>query len=131
MCDKKNSVLFTDTECVVLSSDFKLTDENHVLLKVPRKNNMYNVDLRNLVPQQGKFDGKADGGFFVGYSVNKSIDAGQAKKKTVPSHEYILLPLWTPDSPISSSLKSSDDKVADDVEKKTIEDLAKEDDKDD
>nr|GEX15147.1 ribonuclease H-like domain-containing protein [Tanacetum cinerariifolium] len=29
MCDKKNSVLFTDTECVVLSSDFKLPDENH------------------------------------------------------------------------------------------------------
>ncbi|GJY03772.1 hypothetical protein Tco_0369712 [Tanacetum coccineum] len=26
-CDKKNSVLFTDTECVVLSLDFKLTDE--------------------------------------------------------------------------------------------------------
>ncbi|GKC02565.1 hypothetical protein Tco_0994175 [Tanacetum coccineum] len=37
MCDKKNSVLFTDTECVVLSPDFKLTDESHVLLKVPRK----------------------------------------------------------------------------------------------
>ncbi|GJR33002.1 putative ribonuclease H-like domain-containing protein [Tanacetum coccineum] len=53
MCDKKNSVLFTDTECVVLSSDFKLTDENHVLLKVPRKNNMYSVDLRNVVPQGG------------------------------------------------------------------------------
>ncbi|GJU77478.1 hypothetical protein Tco_1274548 [Tanacetum coccineum] len=30
MCDKKNSVLFTDTECVVLSPDFKLTDESHV-----------------------------------------------------------------------------------------------------
>ncbi|GKA13471.1 hypothetical protein Tco_0693117 [Tanacetum coccineum] len=40
MCDKKNSVLFTDTECVVLSPDFKLTDESHVLLKVPRKDNM-------------------------------------------------------------------------------------------
>ncbi|GKD71712.1 ribonuclease H-like domain-containing protein [Tanacetum coccineum] len=53
MCDKKNSVFFTDTECVVLSSDFKLTDENHVLLKVPRKNNMYSVDLRNVVPQRG------------------------------------------------------------------------------
>ncbi|GKD15299.1 ribonuclease H-like domain-containing protein [Tanacetum coccineum] len=53
MCDKKNNVLFTDTECVVLSSDFKLTDENHVLLKVPRKNNMYSVDLRNVVPQGG------------------------------------------------------------------------------
>ncbi|GKD18217.1 hypothetical protein Tco_1207375, partial [Tanacetum coccineum] len=32
MCDKKNSILFTDTECVVLSPDFKLIDENHVLL---------------------------------------------------------------------------------------------------
>ncbi|GJT92971.1 putative ribonuclease H-like domain-containing protein [Tanacetum coccineum] len=53
MCDKKNSVLFTDTECVVLSLDFKLTDESHVLLKVPRKDNMYNVDLKNVVPQGG------------------------------------------------------------------------------
>ncbi|GJT72092.1 putative ribonuclease H-like domain-containing protein [Tanacetum coccineum] len=53
MCDKKNSVLFTDTECVVLSPDFKLTDESHVLLKVPRENNMYSVDLKNVVPQGG------------------------------------------------------------------------------
>nr|GEU63816.1 ribonuclease H-like domain-containing protein [Tanacetum cinerariifolium] len=50
MCDKKNSVLFTNTKCIVLSSDFKLPDENHVLLKVPRENNMYNVDLKNVVP---------------------------------------------------------------------------------
>nr|GFA41442.1 ribonuclease H-like domain-containing protein [Tanacetum cinerariifolium] len=50
MCDKKNSVLFTDTECIVLSSKFKLPDENHVLLRVPRENNMYNVDLKNIVP---------------------------------------------------------------------------------
>nr|GEY88030.1 ribonuclease H-like domain-containing protein [Tanacetum cinerariifolium] len=50
MCDKKNSVLFTDTECIVLSSDFKLPDENHVLFRVPRENNMYNVDLKNIVP---------------------------------------------------------------------------------
>nr|GEX32105.1 ribonuclease H-like domain-containing protein [Tanacetum cinerariifolium] len=28
MCDKKNSVLFTDTECLVLSPDFKLSDES-------------------------------------------------------------------------------------------------------
>ncbi|GJW36345.1 hypothetical protein Tco_0059265 [Tanacetum coccineum] len=53
MCDKKNNVLFTDTECVVLSPDFKLTDESHVLLKVPRKDNMYSVDLKNVVPQGG------------------------------------------------------------------------------
>nr|GFA23869.1 ribonuclease H-like domain-containing protein [Tanacetum cinerariifolium] len=50
MCDKKNNVLFTDTECVVLSSDFKLSDENHVLLRVSRKNNMYNVDPKKIVP---------------------------------------------------------------------------------
>ncbi|GJU99925.1 hypothetical protein Tco_1329196 [Tanacetum coccineum] len=28
MCDKKNYVLFTDTECLVLSPNFKLPDEN-------------------------------------------------------------------------------------------------------
>nr|GEV66844.1 hypothetical protein [Tanacetum cinerariifolium] len=50
MCDKKNGVLFTDTECVVLSSDYKFSDENHVLLRVPKENNMYNVDLKNVVP---------------------------------------------------------------------------------
>ncbi|GKF67651.1 hypothetical protein Tco_0197330, partial [Tanacetum coccineum] len=33
--------------------DFKLTDKSHVLLKVPRKDNMYNVDLKNVVPQVG------------------------------------------------------------------------------
>nr|GEV32682.1 putative ribonuclease H-like domain-containing protein [Tanacetum cinerariifolium] len=52
MCDKKNSVLFTDTECVVLSFGYKLPDENHVLLRVPRENNMYNVDLKNVVPSE-------------------------------------------------------------------------------
>nr|GEX99477.1 hypothetical protein [Tanacetum cinerariifolium] len=48
MYDKKNIVLFTDTECLVLSLDFKLPDENQVLLKVPRENNMYNVNLKNI-----------------------------------------------------------------------------------
>nr|GEV15979.1 hypothetical protein [Tanacetum cinerariifolium] len=50
MCDKKNSVLFIDTECIVLSPEFKLPNENQVLLRVPRENNMYNVDLKNIVP---------------------------------------------------------------------------------
>ncbi|GJZ65900.1 ribonuclease H-like domain-containing protein [Tanacetum coccineum] len=47
MCDKKNKVLFTDTECLVLSSDFKLPDENQVLLRIPRQNNMYSFNLRD------------------------------------------------------------------------------------
>nr|GFB16958.1 ribonuclease H-like domain-containing protein [Tanacetum cinerariifolium] len=52
MCDKKNYVLFTDTECLVLSPKFKLPYENQVLLRVPRENNMYNVDLKNIVPSR-------------------------------------------------------------------------------
>ncbi|GJZ31242.1 hypothetical protein Tco_0576289 [Tanacetum coccineum] len=50
ICDKKNNVLFTDTECLVLSSDFKLLDESQVLLKVLRKDNIYSVDLKSVVP---------------------------------------------------------------------------------
>nr|GEY80171.1 putative ribonuclease H-like domain-containing protein [Tanacetum cinerariifolium] len=50
MCDMKNIVLFTDTECLVLSHDFKLPDEHQVLLRVPREKNMYNVNLKNIVP---------------------------------------------------------------------------------
>ncbi|GKB36704.1 retrovirus-related pol polyprotein from transposon TNT 1-94 [Tanacetum coccineum] len=53
MCDKKNNVLFTETECLVLSPDFKLLDESQVLLKVPRQNNMYSFDLKNVVPSGG------------------------------------------------------------------------------
>ncbi|GJR22450.1 uncharacterized mitochondrial protein-like protein [Tanacetum coccineum] len=82
MCDKKNSVLFTDTECVVLSPDFKLLDENHVLLRVPRKDNMYSVDLKNIVPSGGK-----------------------ARVETVPGKDYILLPFLTQDPLFSSSIK--------------------------
>ncbi|GJS42059.1 putative ribonuclease H-like domain-containing protein [Tanacetum coccineum] len=52
MCDKKNSVLFTNTRCFVLSPDFKLANESQVLLKVPRKNNMYSVDMKNIIPKE-------------------------------------------------------------------------------
>nr|GEX76934.1 hypothetical protein [Tanacetum cinerariifolium] len=47
---KDGKITSKDTECVVLSSGFKLPDENHVLLWVLRENNMYNVDLKNIVP---------------------------------------------------------------------------------
>nr|GEX56665.1 ribonuclease H-like domain-containing protein [Tanacetum cinerariifolium] len=52
MFHKKNSVLFTKIECLVLSLDFKLLDENQVLLKVPRQNNMSSFDLKNVAPQE-------------------------------------------------------------------------------
>ncbi|GKE66655.1 hypothetical protein Tco_1520816, partial [Tanacetum coccineum] len=47
---KRGKITRKDTECVVLSSDFKLLDESQVLLRVPRKNNMYSVDLKNVAP---------------------------------------------------------------------------------
>ncbi|GJW92607.1 retrovirus-related pol polyprotein from transposon TNT 1-94 [Tanacetum coccineum] len=49
---KLNSVLFIDTGCFVLSLDFKLADESQVLLKLPKKNNMYIVDTKNIVPKE-------------------------------------------------------------------------------
>ncbi|GJR17002.1 ribonuclease H-like domain-containing protein [Tanacetum coccineum] len=53
MCDKKNYVLFTDSECLVLSPNFKLPDENQILLKIPRQNNMYSFDMKNIVLKDG------------------------------------------------------------------------------
>ncbi|GJT24589.1 putative ribonuclease H-like domain-containing protein [Tanacetum coccineum] len=53
MCDKKNYILFTDFECLVLSLNFKLPDENQILLKIPRQNNMYSFDMKNIVPKDG------------------------------------------------------------------------------
>nr|GEU40361.1 ribonuclease H-like domain-containing protein [Tanacetum cinerariifolium] len=134
MCDKKNNVLFSDTECLVLSSNFKLLDKSQVLLRVPRKDNIYSVDLKSVVPtgeavntscyvlkralvtkphkktpyelirgsppliyfmkpfgcfvtilnirdNLGKFEGKADEGYFVGYLVDSTVDAGKKAPK--------------------------------------------------
>nr|GEX10548.1 putative reverse transcriptase, RNA-dependent DNA polymerase [Tanacetum cinerariifolium] len=107
MCDKKNNVLFTDTECVVLSPDFKLLDESQVLLRVLKKNNMYIVDLKNVAPSG-------------------------ARVETVPDKYYILLPLWTQDPLFSSSSKDSPDdgfKPSKEEEKKDAEDPGNEDNK--
>ncbi|GJS78847.1 putative ribonuclease H-like domain-containing protein [Tanacetum coccineum] len=52
MCDKKNYVLFTDTECLILSPNFKLPDQTQILLKISRKDNMYSFDMKNIVPKE-------------------------------------------------------------------------------
>ncbi|GJX06203.1 putative ribonuclease H-like domain-containing protein [Tanacetum coccineum] len=49
----RTGVLVTKTECLVLSPNFKLLDESQVFLKVPRQNNMYSFDLKNVVPSGG------------------------------------------------------------------------------
>ncbi|GKA75759.1 putative ribonuclease H-like domain-containing protein, partial [Tanacetum coccineum] len=87
------------------------------------------VTIFNTIDHLGKFDGKADEGFFVGYSINSKAfrlvvagnqyngnastkacdDAGKARMKIVHGKDYILLPLWTVDPPFSQSSKSSPD----------------------
>nr|GEW61348.1 ribonuclease H-like domain-containing protein [Tanacetum cinerariifolium] len=49
ICDNKNSVLFTDSECIVLGRDFKLLDDANILLRTPMQHNMYSIDLNNIV----------------------------------------------------------------------------------
>nr|GEZ72468.1 retrovirus-related Pol polyprotein from transposon TNT 1-94 [Tanacetum cinerariifolium] len=52
--DKNNQVLFTDTECLVLSKDFKLRDDSMVVLKVLGKHNLYTINLNDLCPRAHK-----------------------------------------------------------------------------
>nr|GFC02110.1 putative ribonuclease H-like domain-containing protein [Tanacetum cinerariifolium] len=49
ICDNKNSILFTDSECIVLGRNFKLLDDANILLRTPRQHNMYSIDLNNIV----------------------------------------------------------------------------------
>nr|GEV65850.1 hypothetical protein [Tanacetum cinerariifolium] len=49
---KGRKITGKDTGCIILSPEFKLPDENQVLLRVPLENNMYNVDLKNIVPSK-------------------------------------------------------------------------------
>ncbi|GKD27383.1 putative ribonuclease H-like domain-containing protein, partial [Tanacetum coccineum] len=153
----------------------------------------YPVTILNTIDHLGKFDGKANEGFFVGYSLNSkafrvfnsrtriveenlhirfsestpnvvgsgpdwlfdidaltrtmnykpivagiqsnsfagtkaSDNAGQARKETEPVKNYILLPLWPDDPPISQDPKSSQDdgsKPSSDDKKKVVEDPRK------
>nr|GEY21795.1 retrovirus-related Pol polyprotein from transposon TNT 1-94 [Tanacetum cinerariifolium] len=144
MCDKKNSVLFTKTGCLVLSPDFNLLDENQVLLKVTRQiictvliqrmlllqeaeavntacyvhnrvlvtkphnktpyelliGRSSNIDfmkpfrclvtILNTLDHVGKFEGKADDGFLVGYFVNsKAFRVFNSRTKKVKENLHI------------------------------------------
>ncbi|GJR93997.1 ribonuclease H-like domain-containing protein [Tanacetum coccineum] len=190
MCDKKNSVLFTETEYLVLSPDFKLLDESQVLLKVPRHDNMYSFNLKNVVPSGvikphnktlyellhgrppsisfvrpfgcpvtilntldplGKFDGKADEGFLVGYSINsKAFRVFNTRTRKVEENLHITFlenkpnvagsgPDWLFDIDLltnsmnyelviagNQTNRNAEDAVADDAGKKTNEKPANE-----
>ncbi|GJZ46430.1 putative ribonuclease H-like domain-containing protein [Tanacetum coccineum] len=106
------------------------------------------VTILNTIDHLGKFDGKADEGFFVGYSLNsKAFKVFNSRTRIVeenlhirfskstpnietePVKDHILLPLWTTDPPYSQDPKSSHDdgsKSSSDDEKKVDEDPRKE-----
>nr|GEU86153.1 retrovirus-related Pol polyprotein from transposon TNT 1-94 [Tanacetum cinerariifolium] len=81
------------------------------------------VTILNTVDHLGRFEGKADEGFLVGYSAN-SIEihdnAGKARHEKASDHEYILLPLMP-----SLCTQSLDDKDADEVPGKGNEGVSK------
>nr|GEW03979.1 retrovirus-related Pol polyprotein from transposon TNT 1-94 [Tanacetum cinerariifolium] len=105
-----------------IRTDFKLTEESHVLLIVPRKDNVYSVDLKNVVPQGGrksalsfmrpfgclvtilntidhlgKFDGKANEGFFVGYFTNsKAFRVFKSRTRIVEENMHVKFSENTP-----------------------------------
>ncbi|GKA19275.1 putative ribonuclease H-like domain-containing protein [Tanacetum coccineum] len=96
------------------------------------------VTILNIRDHLGKFDGKADEGFFVGYSVLFDVDSltismnyvpviarnqtngiagtrdnivAGAEKKTEPEQEYILIPFYITDPLISPGPKDSEEDV--------------------
>nr|GEZ65974.1 putative ribonuclease H-like domain-containing protein [Tanacetum cinerariifolium] len=52
ICDKKNKVLFTDGECLVLTKEFQLPDESQVVLRIPRRHDLYTFNLPDIQPAQ-------------------------------------------------------------------------------
>nr|GEV65108.1 hypothetical protein [Tanacetum cinerariifolium] len=101
----KGHIIGKDTECLVLSPNFKLPDENQILLRVPSQHNMYSFNLENIVPSGGlayliakaifdesnkwqktlgKFVEKSDEGFLVGYSLSSKAFRNKANKTTGP-----------------------------------------------
>nr|GEU48107.1 uncharacterized mitochondrial protein AtMg00810-like [Tanacetum cinerariifolium] len=118
----------TVNECLVLSPDFKLPNENQVLLKVPRQNKRKaaqslltpNLDfmkpfgcpvtILNTLDHIGKFDRKADKGFLVGYFVNsKAFRVFNSRTRRVEENLHIKFQENKP------NVAGRDDKDAGDV----------------
>nr|GEY01563.1 ribonuclease H-like domain-containing protein [Tanacetum cinerariifolium] len=81
---------------------------------------VYDTKERQERPSR-KFEGKADEGFLVGYSVNS-----KALREKASDHEYILLPFMPSPSPLTLSIQSSNDKDADEAPGKEDEGVSKE-----
>nr|GEU85201.1 hypothetical protein [Tanacetum cinerariifolium] len=113
MCDKKNSVLFTDTECVVLSPDFKLLDESQVLLKAT-------LDESNLWHRRlGHINFKT-----MKKLVRGNLVRGLPSKLFENNHTCFACQKGKQHK--ASCLKNSEDEIADDAREKSTKVLRKE-----
>ncbi|GJX27429.1 putative ribonuclease H-like domain-containing protein, partial [Tanacetum coccineum] len=122
----KSQITGKDSECLVLSPDFKLPDENQLLLRVPRQNNMYSFNLENIVPtgdlacliENATVDESYKWHRRLGHvkcryqsaGIHDNIDAGNSKMEAETAQEYFVLPLW---SSYTSTVKSSEAKNED------------------
>nr|GEV83047.1 uncharacterized mitochondrial protein AtMg00810-like [Tanacetum cinerariifolium] len=119
MCDKKNNVLFTSTECIVLSHELKLPDENQVLLRATLdESNLWHRRLGhiNFKTMNKVVKGIGPKWLFdidsltmsMNYQpvvvrnqpndnagIKENLDAGKVRKVTVSAQQYVLLPLWS------------------------------------
>ncbi|GJT72391.1 retrovirus-related pol polyprotein from transposon TNT 1-94 [Tanacetum coccineum] len=72
---------FEDTECLVLSPDFKLLDESQVLLNIHRQNHMYSFDIKNVVPSGGLIIKCDNGTEFKNSEMNQFCEMKGSKRE--------------------------------------------------
>nr|GEZ21582.1 hypothetical protein [Tanacetum cinerariifolium] len=97
ICNNKNSVLFTNSECIVLGRDFKLLDDANVLLRTSRTHAIgflkpfgCHVMILNTLDNLGKFEAKGDEGYFIGYSMtSKAFRVFNKRTKRVEENLHV------------------------------------------
>ncbi|GJS66165.1 putative ribonuclease H-like domain-containing protein [Tanacetum coccineum] len=102
MCDKKNKVLFTDSECLVLSPEFKLPDENQVYLKSPDKT-ICTASIREQCSLSQQETNQNVG-------TEEIIDAGDSDKEDESAQDCFVLPIWPSYSSTITPALTTDDK---------------------
>ncbi|GJW63666.1 putative ribonuclease H-like domain-containing protein [Tanacetum coccineum] len=114
MCDKKNSVLFTESECLILSPSFKLLDESQVVLRAPRKDDVYNLDLKNIVPSGGQRIPVDD----IAPAIHEKPSESSPKDNDVQASEDVA------DKEEQHQMKESEKDLQDELEKMVTQELA-------
>ncbi|GJU18538.1 hypothetical protein Tco_1146504 [Tanacetum coccineum] len=98
ICDKKNKVLFTDTDCLVLSEEFQLPDESQVVLRIPREHDLYTFHISDLQPEQ-KQNTKTTEAEILNQVVSADMDSAALVSLVVFLPVMILLALGDPAAP--------------------------------